>query len=205
VCDECPARLAADLEAAFPAFVSHHEDLVYGMALRATRAPADAEDLAQEAFLRAYRALRGYGPERVATLRARGWLAAILLNLARNRARRRPPAAAALDGQALDRPTDPLVGPEALAERRETDREWRARLRALPESYRLAVELRHVEGLSYPELAQALGRPVGTVKSDVHRGVALLRRAWLAESGTAEGPGDGRTIGRRATRARRAG
>jgi RNA polymerase sigma-70 factor (ECF subfamily) len=65
---------------------------------------------------------------------------------------------------------------------------WRARLDRLPVRYRRAVELRHVEGLSYPELSAALGRPLGTVKSDVHRGVRALREAVERESG-----GDPRT------------
>ena len=58
---------------------------------------------------------------------------------------------------------------------------WARLLTQLPERYRLAVALRHVEGLSYEELAETLKRPVGTVKSDVHRGVALLRAAYDAE------------------------
>ena len=66
MCADCPARLADDLDAAFPEFLAHHQDLVYGVAMRMTRHPADAEDLAQEAFIRAYRALLGYEP------RARG-------------------------------------------------------------------------------------------------------------------------------------
>ncbi len=68
-----------------------------------------------------------------------------------------------------------------MAERREAARAWRDRLDALPARYRRAVELRHVSGLSYPELAEALDRPVGTVKSDVHRGVRLLREALMRE------------------------
>ena len=88
VCADCPARLADDLDAAFPEFLAHHQDLVYGVAMRMTRHPADAEDLAQEAFIRAYRALAGYEPQRRRELRARGWLAAIVANLGRNRARR---------------------------------------------------------------------------------------------------------------------
>ena len=72
-------------------------------------------------------------------------------------------------------------GPEHLAERRAAADAWRTRLAALPSRYRRAVELRHVSGLSYPELAEALGRPLGTVKSDVHRGVRLLREAYEHE------------------------
>ena len=178
MCTECPRRLAADLDAAFPEFLAHHQDLVYGIALRSTKRPADAEDLAQEAFIRAYRALRAYPPERTRKLRPKGWLAAIVGNLGRNRARRKTPATADLAAVAEIR-ADDGPGPDRLAERRETAAAWRARLAALPARYRRAVELRHASGLSYPELAEALGRPLGTVKSDVHRGVLLLRKAYL--------------------------
>ena len=62
--------------------------------------------------------------------------------------------------------------------RRESVQRWVRLLTAVPERYRAAVALRHVDGLSYPELATALDRPLNTVKSDVHRGVALLRAAY---------------------------
>ncbi len=166
---------------AFPRMVAHHQDLVYGLARRWTPRAADAEDIAQETFLRAYRALSGYPPERIAALHLRGWLARITLNLARNRARDGAHPTAALD-EAPDRadPHDP--GPERSAEQRETALLWRRLLAGLPDHYRQAVGLRHVDGLSYPEVAQALGRPLGTVKSDVHRGVRLLRKAYEAEA-----------------------
>lgn len=180
MCTECPRRLAADLDAAFPEFLAHHQDLVYSIALRSTKRPADAEDVAQEAFTRAYRALCDYPSARIRELRPRGWLAAIVGNLGRNRARRVPPATADLD-TVVDRRADEGPGPEGIAERRESTAAWQARLGALPARYRRAVELRHVSGLSYPELAEALERPLGTVKSDVHRGVRLLREAYLNE------------------------
>ncbi len=175
-----PRRMAADLEAAFPAFVAHHQDLVYGIALRSTKRPADAEDLAQEAFIRAYRALLEYPPLRIRELRPKGWLAAIVGNLGRNRARRTAPPTSGLEAVAEVRADDD-PGPERLAERHESAEAWHARLAALPARYRQAVELRHVSGLSYPELAEAVGRPLGTVKSDVHRGVRLLREAYEHE------------------------
>jgi RNA polymerase sigma-70 factor, ECF subfamily len=183
VCADCPSRLADDLEAAFPAFLVHHQDLVYGIALRSTRQPADAQDLAQETFVRAYRALAGYQPERIRHLRPRGWLAAIVGNLGRNRATRRPPATATLDA-VMEHADSAASQPEHELERREAERAWRDRLDALPARYRRAVELRHVSGLSYPELAEALDRPLGTVKSDVHRGVRLLRQALAQEEST---------------------
>ena len=183
MCADCPRQLAADLDRAFPEFLAHHQDLVYGIALRSTRRPADAEDLAQEAFIRAYRALAGYQPKRIRELRSRGWLAAIVGNLGRNRARRSAPDAAALEGVAEAR-ADDAPSPEHVVERREAALVWRARLDALPARYRRAVELRHISGLSYPELAEALDRPLGTVKSDVHRGVKLLRDVLMQEEAT---------------------
>lgn len=136
---------------------------------------ADAEDLAQETFIRAYRALVGYERERVSSLRPRGWLAAIATNVGRNRARR--PRAPTTDLDAVAEPlAEPAHQPDQVAARREQARVWWARLQQLPSRQRQAVALRHVDGLSYPELAEALDRPLGAVKSDVHRGVARLRR-----------------------------
>lgn len=151
------------------------------MGRRMTPTLADAEDLAQETFIRAYRALGGYERERTLALRPRGWLATIAANIGRNRARRRPAVTADLDAVA-----EPLADasrqPEQVAERRAEARLWQSRLDLLSPRQRRAVELRHVDGLSYPELAEALDRPLGTVKSDVHRGVATLREILEAET-----------------------
>lgn len=173
------ARLAADPHGAFGDLVRAHQDLVFGVCLRVVRDPATAEDVAQEAFVNAYRALLRYPPERIAHLKLRPWLARIALNLARN-SLRAPRPAGALDDTvetAAPRADEPLD----LAQRREERNLWARLLAGLPDRYRLAVALRHVDGLSYPELAEALRRPAGTVKSDVHRGVALLRAAYDAE------------------------
>jgi RNA polymerase sigma-70 factor (ECF subfamily) len=183
VCADCPERLASDPDGAFATFLAHHQDLVYGIAWRMTGRSADAEDLAQDAFVGAYRALRTYPPERIRALRPRAWMAAIVSNAGRNRARRRRVPSVAIDDAVANAIVEPRPGPEALAQRREAAQAWRARLDALPRRYRDAVALRHVEGLSYPEVAAALERPIGTVKSDVHRGVRLLRDAWVREEG----------------------
>ncbi|HUG47279.1 MAG TPA: sigma-70 family RNA polymerase sigma factor [Candidatus Limnocylindria bacterium] len=173
---ELGERLSRDLDGNFMELVTLHQDLVFGVALRVVRRPADAEDVAQEAFVRAYRALSRYPAERVRELKLRPWLARIALNQARNWLRGRP-TDAELDQAAESRA---VVGnePVRLAVRREERRFWQALLDELPPRYRLPVALRHVEGLSYAELAQTLERPVGTVKSDVHRGVRLLRAAY---------------------------
>ncbi|MFI5261218.1 MAG: RNA polymerase sigma factor [Candidatus Limnocylindrales bacterium] len=180
--DPLAIRLAADLDGAFPAVVHAHADLVYGIALRSTGQPAAAEDLAQEALVRAYRALSRYPPERVRALHVRPWLSRITVNLARNRARDRRARPTDVPFEAVVAPlVDGATRPDEAVIRREADAAWEARLAALPRHYRLAVELRHVHGLSYAELAEALDRPVNTVKVHVHRGVALLRTAYRQE------------------------
>ena len=175
---ELPARLARDLDGAFEELVGVHQRLVYGLALRVVGVPADAEEVAQDTFERAYHALAGYPAERVAAMRLRPWLATIALNLARNRLRRRPPPARPLeDGDGRPRPWPPAAAePAEVAERGQERERWAELLAALPRGYREAVVLRHVEGLPYAEVAEILGRPVGTVKTHVHRGVRQLRQ-----------------------------
>ena len=127
----------------------------------------DAEDLTQETFIRAYRALAGYDPDRIRSLRLSGWMWTIALNLGRNHVRdraRRPVPVAFVDRDGVEDPEPVDVAA------------WDRRLAALPAVQRRAVVLRHVAGLSYPEIAEATGRPEGTVKADVHRGLARLRR-----------------------------
>jgi RNA polymerase sigma-70 factor (ECF subfamily) len=176
--------LAANLDAAFPAFVEAEMSRIYGVALRLTGRPADAEDLAQDTLVRAYRALASWEPARIRELNVRPWLASIVVNLARNRARAatsRPATVNLLDE--LAHPRIPLgETPHGQLERRAETEAWAKRLLALPERYRAPVVLRHVDGLSYEEIGEALGRPAGTVKAQVHRGIAQLRAALLSES-----------------------
>jgi RNA polymerase sigma factor (sigma-70 family) len=175
---ELPDRLARDLDGAFEELVRGHERLVFGLALRVVGDRADAEEVAQDTFERAYHALAGYEVERVAAMRLRPWLAQIALNLARNRLRRRPPPARSLedgDGQPLAVAAPADADPAQVAERGQERELLVGLLAALPRPYREAVVLRHVEGLPYAEVAEVLGRPVGTVKTHVHRGVRQLR------------------------------
>ncbi|MGH2464256.1 MAG: RNA polymerase sigma factor [Candidatus Limnocylindrales bacterium] len=176
--------LAADLDAAFPEFVAAETSRIYGVGLRLTGSPADAEDLAQETLIRAYRALAGWDADRIRELAVRPWLASIVVNLARNRARARAsrPATVSL----MDELAHPQIAlretPHGHLERREVAAAWSARLLALPGRYRAPLVLRHVDGLSYDEIAEALDRPAGTIKAQVHRGIAMLRAALDAES-----------------------
>jgi RNA polymerase sigma factor (sigma-70 family) len=173
-------RLAKDLDAAFPVLVQAHQDRLYTIALRLLGDRRDAEEVAQDSLVRAFRAMRGYQRERVAALRLRPWLASIAVNLARNRRRRaddrQPPnqLEPMLDG-GFDLPADARSAPERQADRRETRRELADALLRLTPAVRAAVVLRHVDGLSVAEAAEALGRPEGTIKAQVHRGLRDLR------------------------------
>ncbi len=172
-------RLAADLDRAFPALVTEMQTAVYNGARRWVPGRQDAEDVAQEVFVRAYRALQGYEPQRIAELRLRPWLFTITLNLCRNhaRSRSRRPAQVELgdaDSVGSDATDDGAI--ETI-----TVDEWRDRLTALAPRQRDAIVLRHVADLSYAEIGEVLGRPAGTVKSDVHRGLERLRAMFTME------------------------
>jgi RNA polymerase sigma-70 factor (ECF subfamily) len=169
-------RLAADVDGAFEELVRSEQGYVFGVALRLTLDRHEAEEVAQEAFVRAYRALAGYESQRIRFLHLRPWLAQIVLNVQRNRVRRHRPVSP-LDELRVPAAAPAADGPEATAEATARRELCAHALATLPEPYRLAVGLRHIEGLSYPEVAEALGRPVGTVKAQVHRGLRLLRSA----------------------------
>lgn len=175
------ARLADDLDGAFEHLVRAHQDRVFSIALRLTGDPADAEEVAQDAFVRAYRAFAGYDESRIRGIQLRPWLATIAVNLARNvgrRARSRP-ATGALPETAVPA-DDPRSRPEAVVARRESAARWAGLVLELPERYRVPIVLHHVDDLSYPEMAEVLGRPEGTLKAQVHRGLAMLRAALAA-------------------------
>ncbi len=167
--------LIVDLDAGFAELVRRHDRVVYSVALRLTAGPADAEDLAADVFLRAYRALRDYDAARIRELRLRPWLLTILRNTARNAARdaaRRPGPPPAFEAPELA-----VAGPgvEQRVEDKLMQREWARLLGLLPEAQRVAVVLRHVEGLPTSEIAQILGCREGTAKSHVSRGLTRLR------------------------------
>ena len=179
------ALLSADVGSAFERLALAYQHRIYAFALRLCGRAEEAEEIAQDALVRAYRALTGYPAERIAGLKLRAWLFQITLNVARNRGRRRGPAVtsleAALDNEGWEPADDAHDGPESAILRAERSREVAAHVRALPERYQAAVILRHVEGLGYGEIALVLKQPVGTVKSNVHRGVALLREELIEQ------------------------
>ncbi len=164
-------QLATDLDAAFESLVTALGDDVYS-GLRRMHGD-DAADLTQEAFIRAYRALSEYDAERIRRLQLRGWIWTIALNLGRNHVRDRSRRPQPVELHDIHQITDPEPVDEQL---------WQTRLARLSGAQRAAVVLRHVVGLDYSELATALGRPEGTVKADVSRGLARLRTIIEEES-----------------------
>jgi|HubBroStandDraft_1064217.scaffolds.fasta_scaffold26714_4 RNA polymerase sigma factor (sigma-70 family) len=185
---ELNEALACDPAGAFAGLVRANADLVYTVAYRCSGSRADAEDLAQEAFVRAYRALCGYPPDRIRELRLQAWLVTIVVNLWRNELRRRgrrvresPLEAAGDPGSDLLDPADEVVG-------RSSGAALAARLLELPWHERAPVVLRHVAGLGYADIAEVLSCPVGTAKARVHRGLASLRASLGAGAGASSDP-----------------
>lgn len=170
--------LVHDLDAGFIELFQAYQHVVFSTALRISGRWADAEDLAAESFLRAYSALSTFQRDRLLALQPRSWLLTITLNLRRNQQRgaARQPPPAPLDE--ANEPPDPGEDVEETCHQRETERELTALLTVLPEDQRAAVVLRHVIGLPVAEIAHVLGRPEGTVKSDVSRGLKRLRELY---------------------------
>ncbi|TAM61058.1 sigma-70 family RNA polymerase sigma factor [bacterium] len=177
------AALAADLDGAFETLVARYQHRLFGCAYHLLGDAGDAEEAAQDAFVRAYRALARYGPERIGALALRPWLYRILLNVVRNRVRRKSVPRVPLerhDGTPLELADRPWERPEAVVERAEAARGLAAAIAALPERLRSPLTLRHIDGLTYAEIAEILRQPLGTVKVYVHRGVGKLREALNA-------------------------
>lgn len=159
--------LVADLDGAFPAIVEKMGAQIYWGLRRMYTDHQEAEDLTQETFIRAYKALCGYDRDRIGSLDLAPWLWTIALNLGRNHLRdraRRPIYVELVDAGDSD--------PEII-----DSRSWDRRFDRLNRHQRIAVMLRHVVGLGIAEIAKVTNRPQGTVKADIHRGLARLRTA----------------------------
>jgi RNA polymerase sigma-70 factor (ECF subfamily) len=152
--------------------VSRHSDRVYRLAYRLTGNRHDAEDLTQEVFVRVFRSLHTYTPGTF-----EGWLHRITTNLFLDQARRKQRIRFdALPDDADNRLPSAAIGPEAASMDQFFDADVEAALATLPADFRAAVVLCDVEGLSYEEIADVLGVKMGTVRSRIHRGRALLRK-----------------------------
>jgi RNA polymerase sigma-70 factor, ECF subfamily len=177
--------LATDLDCYFQQLVLSSQQRLYIFALRQAGSPQDAEDIVQEAYIRAYHALADYPPERIRTMKLQPWLHKITLHIFyRHRSasqRSCLPLDLSEDSMLLEIEDDGREQPERVIEDREDMRELEALISGLPEQYRAAVNCYYFEELSYREIAELLNQPVGTVKSNVHRGTQLLRKTREAQ------------------------
>lgn len=168
-----------------------HLDTLYAVSCRMTRSTAEAEDLVQDTVVKAMRAQAQFQPG----TNLKAWLLRILTNTFINRYRRGGLERDLLDGPDADSLTDGWMSattmramrdPETQALTPLVEAEVQRALDALPDEFRLAVILSDVEELSYKEIAEAMGCPIGTVMSRLHRGRKMLQKT-LREHAVAMG------------------
>nr|WP_207208675.1 RNA polymerase sigma factor SigE [Nocardioides oleivorans] len=153
--------------------VEQHSDRVFRLAYRLTGNRPDAEDLTQEVFVRVFRSLDTYTPGTF-----EGWLHRITTNLFLDGARRKQRIRFdPLSDERAARLTSAAPAPELAVADQTFDDDIETALATLPPDFRAAVVLCDVEGLSYEEIAEIMGAKLGTVRSRIHRGRTMLRKA----------------------------
>jgi RNA polymerase sigma-70 factor (ECF subfamily) len=178
-------RCRAGDERAYRQLVRTYQSQVFSIALRMVRSREDAEDVAQEAFVRVFRSFDRYDPARPFA----AWLYTIVSRLAIDHIRRRKVRPIVLvhrdpetdEDRIVDVP-DPGPRPEEVAANAEEERRTDELIQSLPPHYRIVVMLRHQQDLSYEEIAEALKLPLGTVKARIHRARALLKKRIEGET-----------------------
>lgn len=163
---------------AFRELVTRYQRPVFSIVVRMVRDRSDAEDLAQEVFVKVYRALGSYDPKR----KLSSWIFKIAHNAAIDHLRRQGLATVPLEGEGEEPgPADFVADagaetPEAAAERGDLARAFEAGLGRLRPEYREVLVLRFQEGLAYEEIAEVTGLPLGTVKTHLHRARKALAK-----------------------------
>jgi len=170
---ELVARVQRGDKKAFDLLVMKYQRKIMRLLSRMIRDPSEIEDVAQEAFIKAYRALPQFRGESAFYT----WLYRIAINTARNwlaSSGRRPSAPTALeneDGETFNEADNlsDISTPESMVASREIAETVNAAIEALPEELRTAIVLREIEGMSYEDIAQSMGCPIGTVRSRIFR------------------------------------
>jgi RNA polymerase sigma-70 factor (ECF subfamily) len=176
--EELVARATAGDVDSFNQLVSRWERTIYALAYRTLGREEDARDVVQEAFLRAYRGLRGFKGE----AKFSSWLYRITLNLCRDwiRRERRAPVVQPPEGtdavDLADAQAAPTESVEDLVARREMSRAVSRAMAELPEEQRTAIMLKEYHGLTFQEIADQLNCPLSTVKTRLYQGLSVLRR-----------------------------
>ena len=159
---------------AFEALANMHTPYVYNLALRVVRDPHEAEDLTQETWLRAWRALPNYRAE----ARFTTWLYRIVTNLCYNRLPRLKQELTEMDtDESALQLSDERLHVESNLLSKELQRHLHTAVANLPEHYRLLITLRHLQEMSYTDIAQTTGMPLGTVKTGIFRARQMLKTA----------------------------
>jgi RNA polymerase sigma-70 factor (ECF subfamily) len=177
------ALLATDLRHSYEQLVSTYWHQLKVFVLRQAGSPQeDAEDIVQEAFVRAYYALERYPAQRILALKVRPWLYKITWSVYCNYTERSKlpqsvPLDTSKDSAFLELEDDGHEQPEEAFENEERRRELIALVDTLPQRYRQVVSLHYFEDLGYQEIADIFNQPAGTVRVSVHRGIGLLRKA----------------------------
>ena len=171
-------RCLAGDEKAYRELVELYQGQVFSVVLRMVRRREDAEDLTQETFVRMFRALDRYDPQRPFA----AWLFTIASRLAIDHIRRRKVSPVSLtqrdpgsDEEYDIEVPDPGPTPDEVTSRTEEERRTEELIRSLPPHYRIVVMLRHQRDMAYEEIAEALHLPLGTVKARIHRAREILR------------------------------
>jgi RNA polymerase sigma-70 factor (ECF subfamily) len=172
---------------AYRELVKRFERPVYSLVLRMVQESGTAEDLAQDVFVKAFRRLDTYDPQ----WKFSSWLFKIAHNTTIDHLRKRTPDTVPLETEEDDKgslssvlPDESVEDPQAAAERRDLGRSLESAIGRLRPEYRQAVLMFYVHGASYQEICEALGQPLGTVKTNLHRA-----RKELAQTMTALGWG----------------
>ncbi len=165
-------------QSAFAHLVDLYKSPIYNLCYRMLGNPSEAEDAAQETFVRVYTHLKAYDPQQ----KLSSWVLAVASHYCVDRLRRRRWTWLSLDDEPeLEPPATDAVHPEDVVVENESSAEIQRWLQALPAEYRLVITLRYWQDLSYAEIAQATGASESAVKSKLHRARCLLAQQIITQ------------------------